>query len=646
MAEDTHKIALELVLEGQQQVNRELKQVAKDTATFGSVSKRMEKQTIRHAKERTKLESKWNSPKAKKKLINDEKAVNDQLKQRIALYRKQGAEVDKLANKMERVANGQDPNDPRSDPRGRRRGGLGRGMRRAAGGAALAAAGAGIGLVSSQIRQGYAQHAQYGMGRAGMMGSDATTAGLDAVLGQGTKLGYDKLQGVAQARQVAIATGNYKATTTAQGLTRSTMLDMGQSTGLMGQLTQAGGGFGGQAGNAGNKQLQKIITLGFSAGIDRARLPEFIQGASGVIKAQAARQGGNIDSVGFASVLQAMGAGGASGLQGARGAAVFQRLNESIVKPGGGEAGQAMMLQAFGFGKPGGGSSYYEAKKRQQEGATPENVKAMFGEFGRQKGGGEAEILALETVTGLSITQLEQLREVVENMEGPDREAKLKEILAGAQPPDVQAVSELKELGDMAKQQAIVTNHSLSIGAQVAESVKAMQLALNEMVTQLMPFAIKVLEAIAMIMKEVANLMGGSLDGTDLDADIFGIKRKYDEETMELATNYKGKTIGEFDVAQLTGGDKYNEAERKAINEVNKKYAVAQIGYDMALKADPEAQNQLDKEYLAIFEPGGMFYEEFQAQKVIQLALLEATKEASSTSAAAAKSPVPPALRP
>ena len=643
MADDTHKIALELVLEGQQQIDQGLKKVAKDTATFGSVSKRLEKQSIRHAKERSKLEDKWNSPKAKKKLINDEKAVNTQLKERIALIRKQGAEVDKLARKMERVANGQDANDPRNDPRGRRS--LGRGIRRAAGGAALAAAGAGIGLMSSQIRQGYAQHMQYGMGRAGMMGSGATTAGLDAVLGQGTKLGYDKLQGVQQARAVAMATGNYKATTTAQELTRSTMLDMGQSTGLMGQLTQAGGGFGGAEGNAGSKQLQKIITLGFSAGISKARLPEFIQGATGVIKAQAARQGGNIDSVGYASVLQAMGASGASGLQGARGASVFQRLNESIVKPGGGEAGQAMMLQAFGFGKPGGGSSYYEAIQRQEEGATPENVKAMFAEFGKQKGGGEAQILALKGVTGLNTTVLEELRDVAATMEGPARDEKLQSILDKAQEtPESRAADGIDELGDMAKQAAIVTNHSLTIGAQVAESVKAMQLALNEMVTQLMPFAIKVLEAIALIMKEVANLMGGGLEGTNLDADIFGIKRRTDPETGEVATNFKGDTVGEYDVANLTGGDKYNKVERKAINEINKKYAVAQIGYDMAMKADPEAQNAADAKYLTLFEPGGLFFEEFQAQKAIALAQLEATKEASATAAAAAKSPVPPGI--
>jgi len=634
LAEDTHKIALELVLEGQQQVNQDLKKVAKDTATFGSVSKRLEKQTIRHAKERTKLEDKWNSPKAKKKLINDEKAVNTQLKERIGLIRKQGAEVDKLARKMERVANGQDANDPRSDPRGRRS--LGRGIRRAAGGAVLAAAGAGIGLMSSQIRQGYAQHAQYGIGRAGMMGSDATTAGLDAVLGQGTKLGYDKLQGVQQARAVAMATGNYKATTTAQELTRSTMLDMGQSTGLMGQLTQAGGGFGGQAGAAGNKQLQKIITLGFSAGIDKARLPEFIQGASGVIKAQAARQGGNIDSVGFASVLQAMGAGGASGLQGARGASVFQRLNESIVKPGGGEAGQAMMLQAFGFGKPGGGASYYEAKKRQQEGATPENVKAMFGEFGRQKGqSGEAQILAMETVTGLSITQLEELRDVVENMEGPGRDAKLQDILDGAEKPELRAAKGIEELGDMAKQQAIVTNHSLAIGAQVAASVKEMQIALNEMVTHLIPYATKVLEGMAAIMKAVANIMGGGMAGTDSDADIFGIKRKFDPKTGTVATNYKGGTIGEYDVANLTGGNKYNELERKAINEVNKKYAVPMIGFHKAMEADPAAQNSADAKYLSLFEPGGMFFDEFQEQKAILKAQLAATKEAGASQSAA-----------
>ncbi|GAF90087.1 unnamed protein product, partial [marine sediment metagenome] len=311
------------------------------------------------------------------------------------------------------------------------------------------------------------------------------------------------------------------------------------------------------------------------------------------------------------------------------------RLNESIVKPGGGEAGQAMMLQAFGFGKPGGGSSYYEAKKRQQEGATPENVKAMFGEFGKQKGGGEAQILALETVTGLGITQLEELREVVQTMSGPGREAKLKEILDKAAPPEVKAAKGIADLGDMAKQQAIVTNHALTVGKQVAASVMAMQLAMNELVVTILPQAVDLLKIVAALLRKVANVASGGMDGTDKDWRVFGVARKSMPDG-DIATNYTGKTVGKYDPIQLRGGDRFNEEERKAINTVIKQTMPA--AFNEAFNNPKEAT---DLSITDAFMPGGLLEGKMDAQIAIQREQLIATQQANAANAAGNKTPLP-----
>lgn len=350
-------------------------------------------------------------------------------------------------------------------------------------------AGASTAAIASQMRLGYGAYADYAGSLAGLAGTGATRKQMKGRSDSGIQYGYSAQETAEQARQIAIQTGSVGNVTQAQMLTRATTMDMSQVSGFMGSMTKAGGM------NNGSRDMKKIIALGFKSGIDQSRLPEYMQGVEKVVQQQGGMQGGDINALDYAGLLQAMGAGGASGLQGARGAAVFGKLNQAIIKPGGGEAGQALMLQAMGFGKPGGDTNYYEALKRQEKGASPANVVRLFGETLGQYGGGEEQVLALREMTGLGITQLEELRKVVANVSDPDRKEKIQGILDAAKSPEDRAADSMDEVGFHAERIAFLQNRLVDIGRDEYAAVLKLQDGINKLVDIALPFSQDLLNA-------------------------------------------------------------------------------------------------------------------------------------------------------
>lgn len=521
MADINKILEVELVLK-QDKLVEDIKKTAGEVKQSGDVSARMDKVTARHQKELAKIDKQINDPRKKKKGLDGLKEANRLEQKKLNLIIRQNTELDKQNRKISRIAaaGGTGPPGPPPDgpPRGPG-GGRGRGPRGGAAGAAAALGGAAltgigvaiaglIGAVSSQITSGYGKYSQYARGMVGLTGTGATYQGVNRLATRAVALGYDPIETVEQTRAAAIATGQAGSVTTAQMISRGTTLDVGQATNLMGVLTQAGTGFGGQAGTKGQRELRKTVALGFEAGIDKARIPEFITGVEQVVKLQMARQGGEVSASRYAQLLQAMGAGGAAGLQGARGAALFQKLNEAIVKPGGGETGQAMMMQAMGFGRPGGNATYYEALRQQERGADPTNVKALFRETRAQFGGGEEQILALREMTGASITQLEKLREVIEGVETTKSKKELEEILDKMKPIEEQSLTELEELGQQAILNADLTRGLIKIGEEARDGIVEIQKALNIFIAQFIPLATEALKNLGIVMSGIARRLG------------------------------------------------------------------------------------------------------------------------------------------
>lgn len=496
MQDPTKKIAVELSLQTDK-FNQELKGVAKSTPGLEALGKRLGKQQTQSEKKILDLRMKLDGPQASRKATqHNQKALkSEQLK--LAVIKQQTKEAKNLNKELQKaVAYNKKFNRKLG---GRPTAGGLRGAAKMLGGmgigALVGAAGAAIGAVTSQVKQGYGAWSQYRQAQGALVGTNDGRPGfrqrMDEAKGRGVKRGYMPTETMQQALMAAKATGQAGSVTTLQDLTRTIGMDTGGAAGIMGQLTRGGaGGFG--AGGSGKRDLEKALAAGFESGLDRARMPEFIQGVGKLVEMQGGRQGGDVSSTGFATILGAMGKTGKSGMQGSRGAAVLSQLNEAMVKPGGGEYGQALMLQAMGFGKPGGDTTYYEALKKQERGATdPENVKALFGETERQYGGGQEQILALREMTGLSITQLETMRTAVKNF---DNEGLLTAI-EDALPLEEQSLAEMKGMGDHLELMAGLDERMVGIGAKMAKSIEGMQKSYNIMIDQAIPLAQKTLEA-------------------------------------------------------------------------------------------------------------------------------------------------------
>lgn len=382
--------------------------------------------------------------------------------------------------------------------------------------------GGAFGLLTGQLSGGYAEREQYGRAYGQLAGTGGRLSALNRQMHFGARMGFGGIEMAQQALPFARATGvvGGGALRTGMALQRASSLNAGEAAGFMGLLTQAGTGFGGKAGRAGKAELVKTLALGVHSGLDRARMPEFFAATTQLVQRQMGATAGRVDSSAAARLLAMLGASGQPGLQGARGGQIAAALDKAIRQPGGGEAGQAFMLQAMGFGKPGGGASYYEALRKQERGVFGAgNLQAMFAESQAQYGGGQAQILALRQLTGLTIDQLEAVRDVVNsNMTNAEKQEALKKIESEAKSIEEQALDEMKEFGDTTRHMAELQNRSIGIGDQIKESVEDIQRVVNELISEFMPEIAAALKAIASTVKAIWEYLQtwnpGELDPT------------------------------------------------------------------------------------------------------------------------------------
>ena len=332
---------------------------------------------------------------------------------------------------------------------------VGRGISRAVGGV--------LGFALSSLTQAYQTKVQVGMARGGLTGLGTRKQFFGQRGPRGSTLGFNPIESAAHAQMIGRATGNIGATSYAQQAARATGMDVGEAAGFMGQIRQAGYGFGGaargmQPGNGGPEQFQKVIALGMESGLENARIPEFLQGIGAITQAVGNRISGAVNVQGIAAFQAVLGRSGVPGFQGRRGMAVGAQLNQAIQKPGGGEAGQSIMLQALGFGKPGGGTDYYTALKQQQEGLNrPQNIAAMFKEVysqlgvagaGGKVGSNQEANIALSEMTGLGLQQIEDLGQILNSGKSVEEQMKeINELTKGQKSVADQSLEAMKEFG-------------------------------------------------------------------------------------------------------------------------------------------------------------------------------------------------------
>lgn len=315
-------------------------------------------------------------------------------------------------------------------------------------GRGLAAAGFFVGsALFARGREAYGAAEQYDITQGGLTGLGRRR---DFSPHGGARFGYSSTDTAAQAGAAARATGNLGSVTQAQALSRALGMDMGAATGVMGQLRGTGLKFSGTNGQGGGgaDQLKKIIAAGFESGLERARVPEFIEGVGELVSTAQRQFATGVKSDGYASLLALLGRSGQPGLQGSAGVGVAAQLDQAIKNPGGGDAGRAVMLQALGFGTPGGNTSYYDAIQQQEKGAMdPQNVMKLFQSTGSRFGQGQQQILALKEMTGLSTNQLEGVRSSLNNGNSAEALEKIKAAMEASKPVEEQGLDQMKEMG-------------------------------------------------------------------------------------------------------------------------------------------------------------------------------------------------------
>lgn len=382
---------------------------------------------------------------------------------------------------------------------------------RGAGKVMMAAGGIGLGFMLSQIAQAYQAKMQAGAASGGLVGL-GSARGYQP--GRGQRFGYDIATTHHQAAAAARATGSIRSVNTLQAASRLGLEDAGS---YMHAIREGGAKFTGTSKGSGEKELQKIIALGMESGIERARLAENIGGVITLLDRQRGISAGDVSGTGFAAFAAMLGRSGLSGFQGTAGANLMSKLDAGIRAPGGGDSGQALILQSLGFGKPGGGTSYYDALKMQEQGLSD---PGMFGramsEVTAQFGAGEERNLALKNLFGVSLDQAEQLSALYDQGKMGDAELeKLRQIANGSKTIEEQALEEMRSgFGHDIKLIAGLQNRLVGMGEKIAPAIQSMQRDINSLVTDSWPLVVgalnKIAEGVHWIVEKLKTMYGAN----------------------------------------------------------------------------------------------------------------------------------------
>jgi hypothetical protein len=499
---------------------------------------------------------------AKQKELNLANQIKAASAAHTAELRKQTAEIQKQVTLMGKLRSGQKGAhagalaavDGGGGGGGRGGGGASPGLMGRMGGMAKrtlfalpAAAMAGImGIAGAQIRRSYQAFVEAELEQAKLQTFTLDRAGYDAAVQPGYNLGYTRAETARQAGAIARSTGRVGDVTFAQQVSRSAVgMGVGEAGDMMGTFARAGqGGFG--EGGRGKREFEMVLARGFESGLDRSRMPEFMQSVGTLVERQSGISAGDVTGANAARLLSFFGKSGLSGLQGERGGKVLSKLDQAIRKPGGGPDGEALMMRAFGFGTPGGTAGFMEARRRMQQGITGKggvkNLIDMVTQTEKEYGGGEGSTFVLERLTGLSMEQVEAVRERVAKLRagGGDEKAIRAEIKKFAEKaaPIEEQVLKANQTGftDTKVALASINEHLVKLGGDYFKPIHHIQESINKMMESFHPQVLTFLKGVADSVKALEHFVVGEPDpetvamaaGDRKFKDIMSLERQYE----------------------------------------------------------------------------------------------------------------------
>lgn len=468
---------------------------------------------------------------------------------------------------------------------------------------------AGIGLASSVggffmggVNSGFQQYMGYGQAQFGLTGMGTPRGlrqGLRGARGVGgATLGFGPTETVQQAAQVGRQTGSIGSVYQAQQLAQAGGgMGVGEAGGIMGGFREAGLRFGlGREAKTkadrredirlqrdASKTMGSLIEGGMVSGMDKAKLPEYLQTVSRFAEEAGGRQFGKVNLKGIgAGLTQLM---GELGVTPRRAAGVATQMDQMIRTPGAGEAGNALVMQAFGFGKPGGQTSYYDALKRQQQGfkgmGGRKNLQDVFkevytqygatGEGGKGPGQQEANIV-LSQLSGMTLDQVESLGEVLNsNVSQEEKMKKIKEAMEKSEPLEKQALKESKKgFAGIKKHLSAIEGEMLGVGTKFAPEMLDFQKMQIEMLKSMAPHVRSGMDALKTVIGPLSATLKRIAEAVEGVAAFFGVgkqsnpgRSKNQEDMSEASLGRVKESLEQAKKAKTFGSmrGKYREAQ-------------------------------------------------------------------------------------
>lgn len=382
-----------------------------------------------------------------------------------------------------------------------------------------------IGLVVGAALRGYQNYTAFNeaLGPSIGMGGRSSKEAWKAGKGKGSNLGFNVMERAQLIPMMGRSTGSVSPRTMMQAM-RSTGLEAGETADIFGAIRGGGTQFSGtsnmlvngkekniNAKGQGGREFSKMVAAGMYSGLEKARLPEFFTGVASLMRTQGGMSAGNVGQGDFSKIASVLGRTGLSGFQGSRGAEVMSKLQRGILSPGGGENGMAFMRQAFGFGNPNSGTSFYGAEKQREKGLTKDNFSSVMTELTRQYGSGEDASLKMRETFGTSLEQGEELIKLFNSSEEMNTKMeKAEQIMNESKSLEQRSFEEMKAAGTNLTYIKGKFDQSVSIGAKSAVAIEAIEQAQLKLVNFLfdhIPQIKEFLQGILFVLKELAKIM-------------------------------------------------------------------------------------------------------------------------------------------
>lgn len=373
--------------------------------------------------------------------------------------------------------------------------------------------GGAVGFAIGGVKAAYEKYLTHQQALGSSIGMFSTAERNRGAYGSGgARYGYNLAEVAKMLPVMGRATGTSNVTELMQA-NRATGMDIGDVAETFGMLRQAGGKrfTRGAGGSQGAKEFTKLMSLGVQSGVEKARLPEYLAGLNKNVRSAAGLAAGDVNVSGMATELSLWGKiSGKSGFQGARGSALFGQVMQGILKPGGGEFGEALMNQAFGFGKPGGTASFYEAQKAREAAASGDvgGVRKVMGEVGTQFGKGQEGALALRELLGVSLQQAEELQKIYDSDQSfEQKEEEMKKIMDGAKSLQEQANEMMGEQSESLQHLADQFDEGAVAGKDFAGFFRALDRSMLQSFKNMKPLIDKVLKDIESFLPSIPELV-------------------------------------------------------------------------------------------------------------------------------------------